>query len=87
MLKYRIRPVEKISIHLMLLFILHTIKQEYQSQYFNTSHVTVYPFYLSVYTIQYCYFNTSHVTVYPLLVLMLALVIADFNTSHVTVYH
>ena len=42
-LKYRIRPVEKISIHLMLLFILHTIKQEYQSQYFNTSHVTVYP--------------------------------------------
>ena len=27
----------------MLLFILHTIKQEYQSQYFNTSHVTVYP--------------------------------------------
>ena len=70
----------------MLLFILHTIKQEYQSQYFNTSHVTVYPFYLSVYTIQYCYFNTSHVTVYPLLVLMLALVIADFNTSHVTVY-
>ena len=70
----------------MLLFINTSPVNPQPKQNFNTSHVTVYPFYLSVYTIQYCYFNTSHVTVYPLLVLMLALVIADFNTSHVTVY-
>ena len=49
----------------MLLFILHTIKKEYQSQYFNTSHVTVYPLLVLMMALVIAYFNTSHVTVYP----------------------
>ena len=69
----------------MLLFILHTIKQEYQSQYFNTSHVTVYPL-ASLFIIVFLRFQ--YISCYCLSVIRIAIAGADgyFNTSHVTVY-
>ena len=71
----------------MLLFILHTIKQEYQSQYFNTSHVTVYQVEIAGKKYTWTHFNTSHVTVYQSFRTIMIRLRRHFNTSHVTVYH
>ena len=54
-----------ISIHLMLQFILNSIfLLPYHSDYFNTSHVVVYPLRLLLVLSIQLYFNTSHVVVY-----------------------
>ena len=54
----------KISIHLMLLFIAFDSICKTYIMNFNTSHVTVYHWDLSVPDRNKAYFNTSHVTVY-----------------------
>ena len=53
-----------ISIHLMLLFIYNHNILPALLIYFNTSHVTVYPYGILHYYLFVSYFNTSHVTVY-----------------------
>ena len=54
----------RISIHLMLRFIVYKGQQYDINSDFNTSHVTVYRRFENMYDITKTNFNTSHVTVY-----------------------
>ena len=49
----------------MLRFILKRAPNRIRTEYFNTSHVTVYQWKCSNIILQMFHFNTSHVTVYP----------------------
>ena len=83
----RCRDGMEVSIHLMLLFIVHFQIRKMPSNYgFNTSHVTLYQKVL-----RYLYrlrksFNTSHVTLYRLWQYLTKILHLCFNTSHVTLY-
>ena len=63
--QYTVKPFSNtVSIHLMLLFILETVRDHPEYSRFNTSHVTLYHIHKDLNIGNLCCFNTSHVTLY-----------------------
>ena len=79
-------PDHKVSIHLMLLFIVLMEQYLLSRMGFNTSHVTLYRQKKKLLLLRLIGFNTSHVTLYPCPDCCNRKSDQCFNTSHVTLY-
>ena len=77
----------KVSIHLMLQFIIITVRLIAVKSGFNTSHVVVYRRLSGEKDHEFESFNTSHVVVYLGSPIIDTTQCVCFNTSHVVVYH